>query len=74
MRCLVTGVAGFIGSHLAERLLANGHEVCGVDAFVDYYARNIKERNLEGARSSNRFTFVEGDLLELNLAPLLERG
>jgi len=72
MRCLVTGVAGFIGSHLAERLLADGHEVCGVDAFVDYYARHIKERNLEVARSSNRFTFVEGDLLKLDLAPLLD--
>ena len=72
MRCLVTGVAGFIGSHLAERLLADGHEVCGVDAFVDYYARHIKEGNLEIARSSNCFTFVEGNLLELDLAPLLE--
>lgn len=72
MRCLVTGVAGFIGSHLAERLLADGHEVCGVDAFVDYYARHIKEGNLEVARSSNRFTFKEGNLLELDLAPLLE--
>jgi nucleoside-diphosphate-sugar epimerase len=72
MRCLVTGVAGFIGSHLAERLLADGHEVCGIDAFVDYYARQIKERNLEVSRSSNRFTFVEGDLLELDLPPLLD--
>ncbi len=72
MRCLVTGVAGFIGSHLAERLLEDGHEVCGVDAFVDYYARHIKEANLEVCRSSNRFTFVEGDLLDLNLAPLLD--
>jgi len=72
MRCLVTGVAGFIGSHLAERLLADGHEVCGIDAFVDYYARHIKERNLEIARSSNRFTFVEGDLLEVDLPPLLD--
>ena len=35
MRCLVTGVAGFVGSHLVERLLADGHEVCGVDGFED---------------------------------------
>ena len=42
MRCLVTGVAGFIGSHLAERLLMDGHEVCGIDAFIDYYDRAIK--------------------------------
>lgn len=72
MRCLVTGVAGFVGSHLAERLLADGHEVYGIDAFIDYYPRRMKERNLEGSRSWGRFTFVEGDLLELDLPPLLE--
>ena len=44
MRCLVTGVAGFVGSHIAERLLADGHEVCGIDAFIDYYDRSIKEQ------------------------------
>src|SRR5947199_7162578 len=72
MRCLVTGVAGFIGSHLAERLLAVGHEVCGIDAFIDYYPRSLKERNLEGARAWKNFTFVEGNLLDVNLSPLLE--
>jgi nucleoside-diphosphate-sugar epimerase len=72
MRCIVTGVAGFIGSHLAERLLADGHEVCGIDAFVDYYPRHIKERNLERVRSSNHFTFIEGGLLDVDLPLLLE--
>lgn len=72
MRCLVTGVAGFIGSHLAERLLADGHEVYGIDAFIDYYPRAIKECNLEVARSWKSFTFIEGDLLSLRLLPLLE--
>ena len=72
MRCLVTGVAGFVGSHLAERLLADGHTVCGVDALIDYYPREIKERNLEGPRSWEHFTFVEGNLLDIDLAPLLE--
>ena len=72
MRCLVTGVAGFIGSHLAERLLADGHEVCGIDAFIEYYPRQIKERNLEGLRSCKNFTFVEGNLIDMYLSPLLE--
>jgi nucleoside-diphosphate-sugar epimerase len=43
---LVTGCAGFIGSHLSERLIADGHEVVGVDCFTDYYDRRIKWRNL----------------------------
>lgn len=72
MYCLVTGVAGFIGSHLSERLLADGHNVCGIDAFIDYYPRFTKERNLAGLRASNRFRFVEGDLLTVHLPELLE--
>jgi nucleoside-diphosphate-sugar epimerase len=72
MRCIVTGVAGFVGSHLAERLLADGHEVCGIDAFIDYYDRSMKERNLEGPRSWNTFTFIEGNLIHLPLTSILE--
>ena len=72
MRCLITGVAGFVGSHLAERLLSDGHEVLGIDAFVDFYSRRVKEKNLEGPRSWERFTFMEGDLVELDLIPLLQ--
>lgn len=69
MYCLVTGVAGFIGSHLAERLLADGHEVCGIDNFLDFYPRHIKENNLHALLSNQRFSFVEGDLLTIDLSP-----
>lgn len=72
MRCLVTGVAGFVGSHIAQRLLADGHEVCGIDGFIDYYPRHIKERNLEALRAWRTFSFVEGNLLDVHLPPLLD--
>lgn len=72
MRCLVTGVAGFVGSHLAERLLRDGHEVCGIDAFIDYYPRRLKERNLTHLLAQENFSFIENNLLHVNLHPLLE--
>lgn len=59
---LVTGAAGFIGSHLCERLLRDGHHVVGVDCFIPYYDRTIKESNLAGLRQQNHFTFAEKDL------------
>ena len=58
---LVTGAAGFIGSHLAERLLARGDRVIGFDNFDPFYARSLKEQNLAMAREHADFTFVEGD-------------
>jgi nucleoside-diphosphate-sugar epimerase len=70
-KALVTGAAGFIGSHLSERLLADGWQVTGVDCFTDYYARSAKERNLEAFREHRRFTFVEADLVTADLTPLL---
>ena len=72
MRVVVTGAAGFIGSHLSERLLAEGHEVTGLDCFTDYYAREIKERNLQPLRRSPRFRLVEERLQDTNLALLLD--
>jgi len=62
MKCVVTGAAGFIGSHLCERLLADGHSVTGIDCFTDYYPRPVKERNLAGLRGQKHFTFRELDL------------
>lgn len=72
MKAIVTGVAGFVGSHLAEALLDRGFEVIGIDSFEDYYPRAIKEKNLVTARSNNKFTFVEGNLLFVDLRVLLD--
>ena len=71
MKALVTGVAGFIGSTLAERLIKDGAEVIGIDCFSDYYPRADKERNLAQLRQSPRFTFVESTIQAAPLADLL---
>jgi nucleoside-diphosphate-sugar epimerase len=68
---LVTGVAGFLGSHLAEALLDRGHAVRGLDAFTPYYSRVQKEANLGSLRDRPGFTFQEGDLRTVDLPPLL---
>ena len=74
MIALVTGVAGFIGSHLCEHLVAAGDDVRGVDAFTDYYARARKEENIASLLDDPRFSLIEGDIAELPLAPLLDRA
>ena len=51
-KVVVTGAAGFIGSHLSEELIAQGHDVVGIDAFIPYYPREIKEQNLENLKQS----------------------
>jgi UDP-glucose 4-epimerase len=71
MRSLITGVAGFIGSHLAERLVREGHQVYGIDKFLDNYPRRFKEDNLSRLINHSRFQLVEGDLAQSNLAELL---
>lgn len=72
MKALVTGTAGFIGSHLAERLVDAGVDVTGIDCFTDYYPRAIKERNLQRLRQSPRFSFVEQPLAEADLPALVD--
>jgi UDP-glucose 4-epimerase len=69
MRALVTGCAGFIGSHLTDRLLADGYEVTGIDCFTDYYPRSIKESNICDAMQHKNFTLIEKDILEITSFP-----
>jgi nucleoside-diphosphate-sugar epimerase len=72
MKVLVTGGAGFIGSHLCEALLEQGHTVTALDAFVPYYPRPLKEANLASLRGQPGFTFLPLDLRTDDLAPALD--
>ena len=72
MKALVTGAAGFIGSHIAEALIGQGARVVGVDCFTDYYPREIKERNLAVLRRAADFQFIEGALQALDNRMLLD--
>src|SRR5258708_22205909 len=71
-RCLVTGAAGFIGSNLCEQLLARGHSVIGVDSFIPYYPRTLKESNLTVLQDSPDFTFHEMDLRDADLIDIFK--
>jgi len=62
MHAIVTGAAGFIGSHLSERLIGEGWRVTGIDAFTDYYARADKEAHLATLHNEPRFDLIEADL------------
>ena len=72
MKALITGGAGFIGSHLTERLLSQGATVVALDAFTDFYPRPLKERNLSGLLGRPGYTFVEGDIRGVDLGALLD--
>lgn len=72
VKALVTGAAGFIGSHLSEFLIRKGMTVTGIDSFVDYYPRVMKESNIAGLSKQKGFEFVEDSLLEVDLNHLLD--
>lgn len=72
MIALVTGVAGFIGSNLAARLIEEGWTVRGVDRFTAYYEESAKRENLAALRGHERFELVEADLLTTELTPLID--
>ena len=72
MKALVTGAAGFIGSHLTASLLDKGATVVGIDCFTDYYPRAIKERNLEENRLREGFRFAETKIETADLPALLD--
>ena len=72
MKALVTGCAGFIGSHIVERLLKDGYEAIGIDCFTDYYSRALKQANLADALDHNNFEFCEANLLDMETCPEVE--
>jgi UDP-glucose 4-epimerase len=72
MKALITGAAGFIGSHLTGGLLDRGAEVVGIDCFTDYYPRPIKEANLAHNRDRPGFRFIESRIQDADLPELLD--
>ncbi len=72
MKALITGGAGFVGSHLSERLLAQGAEVVALDCFTDYYPRPLKEANVAGLRGRPGYRLVEAAIKDADLPALLD--
>jgi len=62
MKILITGIAGFIGSNLGERLISEGHTIIGIDNFDPFYDRKIKEKNIASLCQTSKFSFYEADI------------
>ena len=71
---IVTGAAGFIGSHLSERLLENGFKVIGIDCFTDYYSKKIKKNNMISFQNNKNFKLIESDLMEIDLISIIKES
>ncbi|SMH72319.1 NAD-dependent epimerase/dehydratase family protein [Candidatus Nitrosotalea okcheonensis] len=71
---VVTGAAGFIGSHLSERLLKDKFKVIGIDCFTNYYSKEIKKKNLERCLQNENFTFIEDDLMDVDLETIFKKS
>lgn len=71
---VVTGTAGFIGSHLAERLLKEKMGVIGIDCFTNYYSKELKKLNLETCLKNENFTFIEEDLTKVDLVKIFKKS
>ncbi len=74
MICIVTGAAGFIGSHLCEKLLDIGHSVIGIDSFTDFYPKYIKEQNIRPLLKKGKFEFIAKDIHEYDLSKLMKKA
>jgi UDP-glucose 4-epimerase len=72
VRALVTGAAGFIGSTLTEELLRMGYEIIGIDCFIDYYDRSLKENNMSSFINNENFHLIEKNINELDFKKILD--
>lgn len=72
MKCLVTGAAGFIGSHLSKKLIQAGYSLIGIDSLTDYYPKELKEMNLAPLLKESHFKFIPEDINDLDVRSLLE--